>query len=143
MQQQLDFLEGLEDTPAKGKGKGRKKGQPLKSGMSSDSDAYDASAHQGTGDDTDATTESMDVEQELPLVPVSPKKQPRNLSAPFSAVLPGTIPIHDDQKCGLCGYNHGPGACNMMGSSSNLMEFREMLMNHTDDEPWEDRVRFY
>lgn len=138
LQQQLDFIEDLEDTPAKGKGKGRKKGRSLRSGTSSDSDVYDGSAHHGPGDDTDATTESMDADQELTLAPVLPERQPRNLSAPFPIVQSGSI-----QKCGLCGNSHGPGVCDMMGSSSNLMEYREILLNHADDEPWEYRVRIY
>lgn len=114
----------------------------MKPGTSSDSDAYDGSAHYGAGDDTDATTESMDVDQEVLLAPALPKKQPRNLSAPFSATQSGsTLPHHGDQECGLCGHSHEPGDCNMMNSSSNLMEYREILLNHTDDEPWETRVR--
>lgn len=142
LQQQLDFLEDLEDTPAKGKGKGRRKRRSLKSGTSSDSDVYDGSAHHGAGDDTDATTDSMDVDQELPSAPVLTKSQPSNLSTPFPTVqLKSTLPHRDNQKCGLCGYSHGPGACDMMGSSSNLMEYREILLNHTNDEPWEYRVR--
>lgn len=125
-------------TPTKGKGKGKKKGQPLKSGTTSESDAYDGSAHHGAGDDTDDTTDSMDVDQELPVAPALPKKQPRNHSAPF----PGsTLPPHSGQECGLCGRIHGPGACSMMSNSSNLMEYREILLNHTDNEPWEYRVR--
>ena len=142
LQQQLDFLEGLEEIPTKGKGK--KMGRSLKSGTSSDSDVYDGSAHHGAGDDTDDTTESMDGDVDFPLAPALPKKQPHNHSAPFPTVQPGpTIPPSVDQKCGLCGRIHGPGACSMMGSSSNLMEFREILLNHTNDEPWEYRVRIY
>jgi chromodomain-helicase-DNA-binding protein 4 len=148
LQQQLDFLEGLEETPTKGKGKGKgkgkQKGQPLKSGTSSDSDAYDGSTHHGAGDDTDDSTDSMDVDGELPEAPALPTKQPRNYSAPFPNVQPGsTLPPHGGQGCGLCGRIHGPGACSMVGSSSNLMEYREILLNHSDNEPWEYRVRIY
>jgi len=144
LQQQLDFLEGLEEAPAKVKGKGKKKGRSLKSGTSSDSDAYDGSAHRGPGDDSDGTTESVDVDQELPLSPELHKKPLRNLSAPLPAIQSGsTLPPHSSGECGLCGRIHGPGACTMMGSSSNLVEYREILLNHTDDEPWEYRVRIY
>lgn len=45
--------------------------------------------------------------------------------------------------CGLCGQRHGPGACHMVESSANLAEYREMLILHADDEPWEDRVSFH
>lgn len=146
LQQQLDFLEGLEEIPAKGKGKGKskKKGRSLKSGTSSDSDAYDGSAHHGAGDDSDGTTESMDIDRELPVAPESHKKHLRNLSAPFPTIQSGsTLPPHSSVVCGLCGCTHGPGACVMMDSSSNLVEYREILLNHTDDEPWEYRVRVY
>ena len=45
--------------------------------------------------------------------------------------------------CGLCGDRHGPGQCLMVDRSENLAEYREMLILHADDEPWEERVRFY
>ena len=138
LQQQLDFLEALDDTPAKGKGKGRKKGRLMKSGTSSDSDVYDGSAHHGTGDDTDSTTDLMDADREPPLTPVSPNPQPRSQYGSVPTIQP--LPRHNDQKCGLCGNSHASGACSMMGSSSNLMEYREILLNHTNDEPWEYRV---
>ena len=45
--------------------------------------------------------------------------------------------------CGLCGDRHGPGECLMVDRSENLAEYREMLILHADDEPWEERVRFF
>ena len=45
--------------------------------------------------------------------------------------------------CGLCGDRHGPGQCLMVDRSENLAEYREMLILHADDEPWEERVKFY
>jgi hypothetical protein len=42
--------------------------------------------------------------------------------------------------CGLCGRRHGVKQCSMTDSSQNLAEYREMLMLHGDDEPWEERV---
>ena len=44
-------------------------------------------------------------------------------------------------ECGLCGDRHGSGQCLMVDRSENLAESREMLILHTDDEPWEERVR--
>ncbi|KAF8913030.1 SNF2 family N-terminal domain-containing protein, partial [Gymnopilus junonius] len=41
--------------------------------------------------------------------------------------------------CGLCGQRHGPGQCQMIDRSENLAEYREMLILHADDEPWEER----
>lgn len=45
--------------------------------------------------------------------------------------------------CGLCGDRHGSGECPMINRSENLVEYREMLIRHADDEPWEERVRFF
>ncbi|KAG7099004.1 hypothetical protein E1B28_000889 [Marasmius oreades] len=46
-----------------------------------------------------------------------------------------------DQICGLCGQSHATdGYCAMTDSSQNLAEFREMLILHADDEPYEQRV---
>ena len=45
--------------------------------------------------------------------------------------------------CGLCGERHGSGECLMVDRSENLAEYREMLILHADDEPWEERVRFF
>ncbi|KAJ2932680.1 hypothetical protein H1R20_g4415, partial [Candolleomyces eurysporus] len=42
--------------------------------------------------------------------------------------------------CGLCGSRHGVQQCPMTDSSQNLAEYREMLMLHGDDEPWEERI---
>ncbi|KAF8078789.1 SNF2 family DNA-dependent ATPase [Lyophyllum atratum] len=64
----------------------------------------------------------------------------RPLNGPLS-------PIHNSglrnvQYCGLCGGRHGdgPGECVMTERSENLAEFREMLLLHADDEPWEQRT---
>ncbi|KAF9270030.1 hypothetical protein L218DRAFT_952224 [Marasmius fiardii PR-910] len=46
-----------------------------------------------------------------------------------------------DQTCGLCGQTHtSDGFCAMAESSENLAEFREILILHADDEPYEQRV---
>ena len=45
--------------------------------------------------------------------------------------------------CGLCGHRHGFGECLMVDRSENLAEYREMLILHADDEPWEERVRTF
>lgn len=42
--------------------------------------------------------------------------------------------------CGLCGQRHHGGSCVMVARSENLAEYREMLIFHADDEPWEERV---
>ncbi|KIK79668.1 hypothetical protein PAXRUDRAFT_833992 [Paxillus rubicundulus Ve08.2h10] len=132
--QQLDFVEGLEETPDKNKGKSKKKGRASKSGASSDSDVY--TAVQGPGDDTDATTGSTDGGPEPPL-------KPRYREALPITFLPtqNKSTLHDDdgQQCGLCGQSHARGVCTMTDSPQNLVEFREILMNHASDEPWVHR----
>ncbi|KAF5352561.1 hypothetical protein D9756_006063 [Leucocoprinus leucothites] len=50
--------------------------------------------------------------------------------------LPKPKPI---QECGLCGERHGEGECYMTHSSENLRDYREILILHADDEPWEVR----
>ncbi|KAF5358789.1 hypothetical protein D9758_008603 [Tetrapyrgos nigripes] len=42
-------------------------------------------------------------------------------------------------SCNLCGQHHGDGECSMLESSENLVEYREMLMVHAEDESWENR----
>lgn len=42
--------------------------------------------------------------------------------------------------CGLCGRTHHGGECVMIERSEDLAEYREMLIFHADDEPWEERV---
>lgn len=46
----------------------------------------------------------------------------------------------DNLACGLCGTRHGKGICYMTEDSTNLVEYREILMNHESDEPWAVRV---
>lgn len=46
------------------------------------------------------------------------------------------------RDCGLCGQQHGDGECAMVERSENLVEYRKMLIKHTDDEPWDERVSF-
>ncbi|KAF9244536.1 hypothetical protein BU15DRAFT_42035 [Melanogaster broomeanus] len=141
--QQLDFIEGLEDSPNKNKGKSKKKGRPSNSDASSD--AYSVSPGvRDPGDDTDATTDSMEGVPDPLLNLAKPNKQPRYRDAlpmPLSPIQnKRTLPDDDEQPCGLCGGTHGPGFCNMMESSQNLVEFREILMNHANEEPLAYRV---
>ncbi|KAG6890733.1 hypothetical protein C0992_013116 [Termitomyces sp. T32_za158] len=72
--------------------------------------------------------------------------QPTSRKPLQSESLP-LAPIHNSgsrivQLCGLCGRMHGdgPGECMMTEKSENLAEFREMLMSHAEDEPWEHRT---
>ncbi|TFK77267.1 hypothetical protein BDN72DRAFT_35406 [Pluteus cervinus] len=60
-----------------------------------------------------------------------------------SAIALGKKPktYEEKENCGLCGVkNHSDSStCAMVEPSHNLAEFREMLMLHADDEPWEQR----
>jgi len=46
----------------------------------------------------------------------------------------------DIRLCGLCNTHHGKGICYMTEDSSNLVEYREILMDPASDEPWKLRV---
>ncbi|KAJ4484899.1 hypothetical protein C8J55DRAFT_472367 [Lentinula edodes] len=51
-----------------------------------------------------------------------------------------TLPsANEPSACGLCGQLHGPGNCPMTESSENLVEYREMLIMHVEDESYETR----
>ncbi|KAF8642013.1 hypothetical protein AX16_009734 [Volvariella volvacea WC 439] len=46
----------------------------------------------------------------------------------------------ESETCAMCGQHHDdPGQCSMTESSQNLAEYREMLILHAEDEPWEQR----
>jgi len=69
---------------------------------------------------------------------VNPRLKPtHNPLGPIQNTVSG--PVND---CGLCGQRHSAGDCSMVERSENLAEYREMLILHADDEPWESRVRF-
>ncbi|KAG6854234.1 hypothetical protein C0991_009252 [Blastosporella zonata] len=61
--------------------------------------------------------------------------QPRPKKSVLTPVQPPVV-----QPCGLCGRGHGPGECVMIEKSENLAEYREMLLLHAEDEPWEERT---
>lgn len=123
-------MDGLEDSPEKSKGKKRKrKRHPSKSGASSDSDEYAASL---AADDTDTSTEIIEVE---PLSIPEPTQQ----TTKYKFVNVSTAG-DDVQKCGLCDCIHGIGACKMINDSANLMVYHKMLLN-SKGEPWAIRVR--
>lgn len=55
-------------------------------------------------------------------------------------------PIHNvlkDEECALCFTVHGKDGCFMTQKSENLVEYRRMLFENSDDEAYEDRVRFF
>ncbi|KAJ3555472.1 hypothetical protein NP233_g12200 [Leucocoprinus birnbaumii] len=72
-----------------------------------------------------------------PPLPPAPKPKPKKQKRhPKPHKYPTPTP---EPECGLCGHRHGEGKCYMTHSSENLRDFREILILHTDDEPWEVR----
>jgi hypothetical protein len=69
----------------------------------------------------------------LPAPAPVPKPKPKK-----SRPKPALVERHPE--CGLCGERHEIGHCFMTLKSENLKEYRELLILHTDDESWEERV---
>ncbi|KAI6104072.1 SNF2 family DNA-dependent ATPase [Pisolithus croceorrhizus] len=126
-QQQLDHIEGLEDSPVASKKKPKKKGRSSKTGISSESDAWAASIH---AEDSDTSMASIDAALDFSMKPKG--REVHGLASGLQA-------IQDDvpQKCGLCDNVHA-GRCRMTESSENLVQYRAMLLN-SSDEPAETR----
>jgi hypothetical protein len=130
LQQKLDDIEGLEDTPDKSKKK--KNRRSSKSYASSDSDAYPGTPAQMS--DSSASSMNMDRDEGLSMPPTA-KIKAKGKYREQSSVGDKNI-----QLCGLCNTHHGKGICYMTEDSANLVEYREMLINHAADEPWPVRV---
>ncbi|KAH0590929.1 hypothetical protein H2248_001042 [Termitomyces sp. 'cryptogamus'] len=99
----------------------------------------EGSGYFGSEIDSDIEEDGEDGEDEA-FEPSQPKPKKLLPTEPLPLA-----PIHSSrvvQFCGLCGTRHGdgPGECVMTEKSENLAEFREMLMLHADDEPWEQRT---
>ncbi|KAL4070788.1 hypothetical protein J3A83DRAFT_4245468 [Scleroderma citrinum] len=128
-QQELGYIDGLEDTPHARKSKS-KKHRLSKSGTSTDSDAYAASPH---ADDSDFSMGDMDLEPD----PLLQSKKRDVYQRENNTQIP-TESQEDDIRCGLCDKVHGPRACAMTDDSTNLVEYRKILIL-SNDEPVETR----
>lgn len=108
--------------------------------------AYTASDNESIEDDSDIVMGDIDddypelqhqmhsmVQGETQAITQSLKPRIKTSHKPSSLVHP---------VCSLCGERHGDGfgECPMTDSSQNLAEYRELLILHADDEPWETRV---
>ncbi|KAJ4485941.1 SNF2 family DNA-dependent ATPase [Lentinula aciculospora] len=96
----------------------------------------DADSAYGTDHISDASDSSEDepdaiVEEEF--------ESPKSKKAKSKGILSDPFPSTNVSLCGLCGQIHGPGNCQMTESSENLIEYREMLIMHTEDESYEER----
>ncbi|KAG2755489.1 hypothetical protein P692DRAFT_20793136 [Suillus brevipes Sb2] len=127
-QQKLDHIEGLEDTPDMSRKK--KQHRFSKSDISSDSDAYPGTPGAQT---TDSGASLMDVDMIEELL-TTPQKTKTKIKATYQG-QPSMRVDEDNLLCGLCNTRHGKGICYMTEDSTNLMEYREILMNHESDEP--------
>jgi hypothetical protein len=94
-------------------------GSQQKSRSSSVSEYSDVGGESGQDDDDD---NFVGLEESKPLMPIQ-------------NTVEQTL-----TDCGLCGRRHYAGECVMVVGSENLAEYREMLIFHADDEPWEERV---
>jgi chromodomain-helicase-DNA-binding protein 4 len=66
------------------------------------------------------------------------KLEKENRKKPLGPIHNTTPQVAHD--CGLCGLQHTNGQCIMVERSENLAEYREMLILHAEDEPWDERV---
>ncbi|KAG1757761.1 SNF2 family N-terminal domain-containing protein [Suillus lakei] len=129
-QQQLDHIEGLEDTPDMSRKK--KKHRPSKSDASSDSDAYSGTP---SAQVTDSGASSMDVDMVEELLTTSHKVKMKSKAKTKYREQASVREDEDNLLCGLCNTRHGKGICYMIEDSTNLVEYRAILMNHDSDEP--------
>lgn len=124
------------------------KAKPKTSNTSAEGSAYSGSEIESDGDVSDTTNGAPD---DMTFEPSHRKKkskqqQPSDTANGLLSNIP-LSPIHNSTQldvplCGLCAKKHGdgPGECVMTEKSEHLAEFREMLLLHADDEPWEERV---
>lgn len=108
---------------------GKKQKQQTKS---LDGSAYSGSDREGSDVESDSDIGIVDDDF---VMKIDPSRQ-KGKSKPYDPL----DSIHDTPECGLCRNKHGPGECPMVERSENLAEYREMLILHADDEPWEERV---
>jgi len=108
--------------------------------VESDNDSTTTGSESGFQNDLNTLRgDLLDVGTTISEMPLKKKKKKKK--HPFGHQRP-LSPIHDAgfRECGLCNSAHEPGACTMTRTSENLVEYRLMLITHTDDEPWDDRA---
>lgn len=135
----------LEDTPAKKKASNKQRSKEM---ISDESDAYTGSAAGGSdADETSDDNKSMAANELRTLAEQSERKRARSSKmpsrdGPLSPIQNTKVNRAQDASsfCGLCGTEHRDGACYMTERSENLVEYRQLLILHADDEPMEERV---
>lgn len=120
---------------------GKSKSTPTPNALS-DGSAYfgsdaDSDMESSDGAKTDAVDEDFKMDS-------SKRKKTKlsTLSPPINGYSSRNTGDDDIVHCGLCGGRHGQEQCLMTDKSENLAEYREMLILHADDEPWEERVSY-
>ncbi|KAF8634457.1 hypothetical protein AX15_000900 [Amanita polypyramis BW_CC] len=106
--------------------------RPKSKSVVSETSSYSTSDNES---DESEKYDTMSINSEL--LPLDKKKSRKDTDL----LLEPSRVIGDTEKCGLCGQVHGnqPGECWMTDKSEYLAEFREMLIHHATDEPWEER----
>jgi chromodomain-helicase-DNA-binding protein 4 len=101
------------------------------------------------GSDADSDMESSDdaktdaLDEDFKMDSSKPKETKLStLSPPVNGYSSRNTGGDDIVHCGLCGGQHGQEQCLMTDKSENLAEYREMLILHADDEPWQERVSY-
>ena len=108
----------------------------------------DGSAYFGSDADSDmessdgAKTDAVDEDFKMDSSSKRKKTELSTLSPPIIGYSSRNTGDDDIVHCGLCGGRHGQEQCLMTDKSENLAEYREMLILHADDEPWEERVSY-
>ncbi|KAI0068286.1 hypothetical protein BV25DRAFT_1987089 [Artomyces pyxidatus] len=129
-QQKID----LDDTPKKGKVKGKQR--PKSKGSASDESEEYNDPISNISEDTESEGPGS-VPDEL----VSELQRNGRLNGARAIDRSSSIPeapVDAPTPCGLCGTSHS-GPCYMTDSSENLAEYRKLLFFEATDEPIEDR----
>ncbi|KAF8640689.1 hypothetical protein AX17_000345 [Amanita inopinata Kibby_2008] len=130
------------------------KAEKLNSKVKSRSVVSDTSSYVGSGFESGNETEasmSMAVDldsladkatKDRKLTGSSPKSMVARQRTPaYGTNTPPARATEEMTECGLCGKRHGDrlGECRMTDRSESLAQFREMLILHAEDEPWDER----
>ena len=120
------------------KGTKQMKRQGPKNSRGSDESAYSGS---GSEDSIDSESDHGAAVDEDFTMNVAGARSRSKILQPTNGYPPQNTGQHyAGPDCGLCGQSHESGQCLMVDRSENLAEYREMLILHADDEPWEERV---
>ena len=148
-QQSLNLDDPIEPSPQR-----RRSGS--RSSVSEFSSYSDGSVHEGSDESVDLDM-VIDLEDQAVLLNRQanlPSSQPELLvqrsTRPMDSQVVHTPPRRveqgthhgletDENYCGLCGSTHAD-ECLMVKSPENLIEYRQLLLAHDDDESLEDRV---